>query len=292
MRSISLSTGRLPLDRAHLFRGMLVAGALGAAFAAPGMTATGSRPAQDVNVVNTTASPLPTQAQGTTAIAGSVNVTNTSQSPVPVGGSVNISNTPGSPVPTQAQGTTNVAGSVSVSNTADNPVPTQVQGTATVAGSVSISNTAAAPVPVHNLDADLRQPLEVDLHGGWPTGEITTETDNPYQVPAGMRFVIQHISGSIRLANGQQLLYLELDHTSANGVFTPPEYLLTTYEGTLPHAFDGFTVSEEHSLIAGPSDTLNCRSERSGDGDQGDGDNAFMDITLTGFLEPAPQPPA
>jgi hypothetical protein len=50
-------------------------------------TATISAPAtQNVNVVNTTANPVPTVAQGTTAVSGSVNVSNTPN--------VNVANTP------------------------------------------------------------------------------------------------------------------------------------------------------------------------------------------------------
>ena len=43
-----------------------------------------------------------------------------------------VMNTTSSPVPTVAQGTTTIAGSVSVDNTASSPVPVSVQGTASV----------------------------------------------------------------------------------------------------------------------------------------------------------------
>jgi hypothetical protein len=88
---------------------------------------------QSVKVVNTTSSPVPTVAQGTTKISGNVNITNAS---LPVNGSVSITN---KPLP--------VSGNVTVTNT---PLP--VTGTVT-AGNLPLDSNGNVKTSVYPATA-------------------------------------------------------------------------------------------------------------------------------------------
>jgi hypothetical protein len=77
--------------------GMLVLAA--ACVWAPLAAAQVTRQPRKVEVVNTSASPVPTVAVGTTAVTGIVTIDNASSSPVPVSGGVTVANPESSPIP-------------------------------------------------------------------------------------------------------------------------------------------------------------------------------------------------
>lgn len=109
---------------------------------------------RDVRVINTTTEPVPTVAQGTTAIAGNVSITN-----MPT-------------VRAQQFGSWNV----DITNT-----PT-----------VQVGNTATNPIQVRDVDNPARQPFQKAFTVTLPAG--TAFGTESFQVPAGKRLVIEYVS--------------------------------------------------------------------------------------------------
>jgi len=142
----------------------------------------GGPPTQNVTVVNTTANPVPTAAQGTTNVAGNVSVTNTPTVNLAAGASVGINNTP----------TVNL-GSLA---------------------SVRVNNTAANAVFVSSVDDRVRQIYQVEMQVNLPVGSFG---DNTFvNVPFGKRLIIEHVS-VVAVALEKKHLRYELT-TQANGV--------------------------------------------------------------------------
>lgn len=98
---------------------------------------------------------------------------------------------------------------VFITNTAANPVP--VSGSVAVNGSVAVSG----PVTV----ADSREPFEIRLDISLANGEFNNGTN--FQVPAGKRLVVEFISASVTLPNGQTPLLSANANTGALGFAIP-----------------------------------------------------------------------
>ena len=109
---------------------------------------------QDVRVINTTSEPVPTAAQGTTAIVGTVNVGNTP--------------------------TVNLASGSSVGLDPSN-------------NTVQLGNTMANPVPVRDVDNPARQPFQKGTFYFLNDGESSKGT-TLFFVPFGKRLVIEQVS--------------------------------------------------------------------------------------------------
>ena len=125
---------------------------------------------KDVRVVNTTAEPIPTAAQGITTIAGTVGVSNT------VG--VSVSNTP----------------SVNVAS-----IP-----------AVQVGNTTANPVPVMNVGAtSALQPFQTDSNATQGPGS-NVSTITLATVPAGKTLVIEFVTATGQVPPGQHVELMEI----------------------------------------------------------------------------------
>lgn len=120
---------------------LVAATALGAALASPGLATAAVEASKDVIVRNTTASPVPTKAVGTTPVSGTVDVGNLPATQQ-VAGTVDVGNLPatqqvaGSVSVDNLPATQQVAGSVAVSNL---PATQQVAGTVGIAGPVTVA---------------------------------------------------------------------------------------------------------------------------------------------------------
>ena len=92
--------------------------------------------------------------------------------------SVIVANTASQPVPTTAVGTTQITGGVAITNTPN----VNVAGPVTVVPDARRAVTLAAPFKFTATD----KAVEIDL--------VAPGTSQPYQVPAGQRFVLESIS--------------------------------------------------------------------------------------------------
>jgi len=132
---------------------------------------------QSVLVMNTSAQPVPTVAQGTTAVSGTVAVSSLPSVQIATGQNVGITGTP----------SVNIAAgqSVGISNTGANPVPVEM-------------NTSHVPIRVQSsfLIND---------------GDVSNVDLGIYTVPSGQRLVIQTIFGTSALPPGQKLVSGEIN---------------------------------------------------------------------------------
>ena len=170
---------------------------VGAVVLSSPITAYSQTKATNVSVVNTAANPVPTQAQGTTNIAGNVSVTNTPTVNLASGSTVSVTNTP----------TVNLASGASV----------------------SISNTTANPVLVRSVDDAVRQIFQKQMQINMAAGEFGKNAS--FFVPAGKRLVIEHVSAA-GFDDGDQHLQFEVD-TNVNGEFAS-HFLVTERQGGHP----------------------------------------------------------
>ncbi len=135
--------------------------------------------AQDVKVVNTSANPVPTQAQGTTDIAGIVSVTNTPTVLAKQGGPWNVG----------------------------------ISGTPTV----QIDNAANAPVFVREVDNPARHAFQSSILFDIPDSFIEV-CPTLATVPIGKRMVIQYVSARVTLPFSDQKIDEIRLRTTVNGV--------------------------------------------------------------------------
>lgn len=146
---------------------------------------------RDVRVINTTTEPVPTVAQGTTAIAGNVNITSMPTVKAQQFGSwnVDITNTP----------------------------------------SVQVGNTATNPVQVRDVDSPARQPFQKGIAVTIPAG--TGFESAFFQVPAGKRLVIEYVSNDgsssplqMRIATvvaSEEVVHRFVTTRLENGIYSP-----------------------------------------------------------------------
>jgi hypothetical protein len=191
-------------------------------------------PAHDVNVVNTTANPVPTTLVGTSAISGNVSVVNTPT------------------VNAQQSGawTVGITGMPSVS----------IVGTPTVSlaagGGVSVANSVDAngnPIPLLIRDADngARQPF-VTSCGGLTAVPAQGQTAGGgvckmATVPDGKRFVIEVVTGFCTTPSGNKV---------GEVGFNPPlTNLLMTPTGFSANGFDEYAINVPLRLYVDPGAT-------------------------------------
>jgi hypothetical protein len=252
-------------------------------------------------VVNTTANPVPTAAQGITAVEGTVaasqsgpwSVSLNGTASVSVAGTANVSLQPGALVGIDpASNAVQLAGtpSVAIANTPSVSVtqmpPVALAGTPTVslAGTptvnlggtpaVTIANAASNPALVRNTDERGRQPFQktfsISLSSGIPDGIAT------YAPPAGTRLVIEHVSAQGTVPTGQ---YASIQLT--NGVVpNVVAHFFVLTKANSDSTIDQFLLSQQTVLYSDSSyGALNILVSRSiGTG------NAGFDVTLSGYL--------
>jgi len=165
-----------------------------------------------VLVTNTSGSPVPTTAQGTTQVGGTVAVSNLPATQA-VSGSVAVNNFPSSQnvavsnfPSTQnvaVTGTADVSGTVAVSNFPSTQ-SVSVSGTPSVnvsslpavqmadGSSIAINNTSGNPIPVTNVGDSHRERFHVAGQISMPAG-VAFNTNPVYTVPIGKTFVVEDI---------------------------------------------------------------------------------------------------
>jgi hypothetical protein len=94
---------------------------------------------------------------------------------------------------------------VVVVNTASNPVPTAAQGTTQVAGNVGASQVGTWTVGITNTENPARQPFHA--RGTFSMGSGEPDQSTTVNVPAGKRFVFEHVSAFLGVPDGQKVLF-------------------------------------------------------------------------------------
>jgi hypothetical protein len=128
-------------------------------------------PAANVNVVNTPTNPVPTAAQGTTAVTGSVDISGTPTVSLAAGTTVGISGTPTVGLASNAR--------------------------------VAINSAATVPVFVRSVDDAVRELFHMQTNMTLADGDIGTTAF--FHVPDGKRLIIEHVSASGIIPAGQKL---------------------------------------------------------------------------------------
>jgi len=176
------------------------------------------------------------------------------------------------PVPAQAP-TPSVP--VTVVNNAGNPVPTAVVGTAVVSvrGTPTV-NLATSPVQVHNVN-DATTPFEDRVVFNIDPG--TQQNQATFNMPAGKRFVIEHISVYTTGPSGQKFIAGFTSSAPGGGGLN---WVVLQPQGTFPlitGPTDAFTASELMRVYTDSAPTLIVtRSDLTG--------SAIADATISGYL--------
>ena len=181
---------------------------------------------------------------------------------------------------------------VQVMNT---PLPVSVQGTAPVSASqsgawnvglasgasVNVGNAASNPVPVR--DVGTPEPVAVQTSLFWTETASQCFEANLYEVPAGKRLVIEHISGFGFLPLGQTFDFASLAVPGQNGDYyrdhLVPPHKTATHNGIQ----DNFSLYLQTKLYAEPGLPLVfmlCRDFV--------GQASQFTVTMTGYLTPVP----
>lgn len=178
-----------------------------------------------------------------------------------------VTNTSASPVPTVAQGTTNVAGTVGITGLVDvnvmNMPLVTLSGTPTVYlspgssiginGLVQVTNTPLAPLHVR----DTRHATAFVVRGSFSMIDGQLEKLNTQNIPAGKMFVIESVSVKAILPGGQKLLsagvIVETYGQSGTNFFSvDPEafQMPVTFRGTTSGGADVFAGSQGMRLYS------------------------------------------
>jgi hypothetical protein len=168
-------------------------------------------PSVPVTVVNATARPVPTAAQGTTRIAGNVGASQVGLWNVGISGTPNVAASQVGPWNVGISGTPNVAASIT------NPV-------SLAAG--SISNTASTPLFVEDVGAAGRYPFALEQNNvGVNSGAFVILPSTTPSGGAVQTAVIEFVSAFCQAASGVALDHLNLDTVLAGA---HSDYFLTT----------------------------------------------------------------
>jgi len=191
---------------------------------------------------------------------------------------VNVTNTP---LAVQGTVTANIGGPIAVSSLP--AITGNVNATLTNA-SVSVNNSATSPVLVRNVD-DGQHPFEVDLTmnndpGTWgPTTAtcngppVSTQCQISFDVPAGQRLVVEHVSAYVDGASGQTYqAFIAGDLI---------EFLVLTKQISAP-GLDTFTASQPMRVYVNsgrqPSPAVTVTNSNGG--------SFFARVTISGYLVP------
>jgi hypothetical protein len=174
---------------------------------------------------------------------------------------VTVVNTSGNPVQTTAVGTTTVA----------------VRGTPTVnlaSGTVMVGNSATSPVQVHNVN-DATTPFEDRVVFNIDPG--TQQNHASFNLPAGKRLVIEHISAYATGPSGQKFAAGFTTAVPSGGGLN---WLVLELQGTFPlitGPTDVFTASQAMRVYTdSPPTLIVTRTDITG--------SATADATISGYL--------
>ena len=139
---------------------------------------------------------------------------------------------------------------------------------------LSGSGTLASPLSAVHSEALIEPVVASGLFdfnegNGSATGDLFT-------VPAGKRFVIEHVSGQCRVPTGQHLLDISLTPQTLGG---PSVWLIPVHVGTFGPDLEDFLVSQAVRTYSRPGDRINIFAFRS----NGTG-NGLCSFTVSGFL--------
>jgi hypothetical protein len=213
-----------------------------------------SQGALDVKVVNTATQPVPTQAQGTTNIAGTVQAQQSGAWNVGISGTPDVNLASGASVGINPSGNT-----------------------------VQVGNTASAPVLVRDVDSPARQPFQdfnsIDLVAPFGNTERVLFT-----VPTDKRLVIEFISLLALMPADQKSTvtlrtFINDGHPSTS---FGKSFLVLTAQGTF-NATDIYTASQPVRIYADPgTEVFFLVSRTSGTG------SAQYQVCISGYFVDVP----
>jgi hypothetical protein len=177
-------------------------------------------PPQDVLVVNTPSQPVPTAAQGTTAVTGNVGITGTPN--------VNVTNSPTVQAQQSGPWTVGISGTPTV-NIGNSPT-------------VQVASSASNPVFVRDVNNAV-QPFHITLE---------TAGVNTFLVPAGKRLVIEDVSGYAQVPTQQRGFFIVFTKIAGDVVFTS-HIIPATYSFTYLGAVDYLIANEQVRIYADPN---------------------------------------
>lgn len=181
---------------------------------------------KDVNVINTTANPVPVVVQGMTKVM--------------LSGPVQIGNSPAEPIPVSPQGVTNVRGSVDIT------------------GPVALQTSPRTPIFIAvalNLDNSFHEEATVSLRPG--NNQIVYYPDN-FVVPTGKILLLKHIDADIQMGSGAPIVTLKRKIPVPNA----PESTLPLLE--IPQGNGQWSISQGLVVPAGPGFMLGVGFARVG----------------------------
>lgn len=182
---------------------------------------------------------------------------------------VRVTNTATSPVPTVVLNTPSIEGSVSVVNT-----PTVAISSA--ANGVRVERTEDLPARSRFQGRDLLLfPRTVPI-GQVQTDELTVQFGGSFTVPAGKRFVLEHVSAFGAVLPGQ-FARLYIKTTTDNGTVT--HHLASTPQGSL-FENDAFVINHFTRAYADPGTEVRFGISSTAD--------ASAEVSFTGYYVDVP----
>lgn len=163
-----------------------------------------------------------------------------------------------------------------------------------VTGSISVNNMATSPVPVRNVDNPARHAIQlvglgafggntnsVQIVPGTPT--TTGQPPPPFQIPAGKRLVVEHISAVMGVPTGLKPVIVTIDtsQTLASGLPAGViNFLVPTFLGAVNPVFDSYALSQPIRAYADTAPVFTVTLN----GSTPAGFSALVNVALQGYL--------
>ena len=206
---------------------------------------------QNVMVVNTPTSPVPTSAQGTTQVGGTVAVSSLPAVQLGSGNSVAISNSPtvgiapNQTVSISGNVTENVAPNQTIGISGEPTVHIDPNDTITVGGNVTetiapnqtitVGNGPGNPIPVQETEP-VREP--VDNSGTFVINDGQNSASlQLYTVPLGKRLILQNLSFNATMPTGETIIASLIRDTNVFFAFSIP----LSHDGPWGQSLDSYT---------------------------------------------------
>jgi hypothetical protein len=137
---------------------------------------------------------------------------------------------------------------------------------------VTVGNTNANPVPVVAIPPSPFQEEVILVFNSGDSGAF-----QPFQVPAGKRLVIEHVSARAALTEGQQLTETSIETLQVGGGSVIKHYFVASFQASVPGVADYYAISQQTRLYAvGGVQVRAFRSNTTG--------TAQMNISVSGYL--------
>jgi hypothetical protein len=137
---------------------------------------------------------------------------------------------------------------------------------------VTVGNTSANPVPVV---ASPPSPFQEEVILVFNNG--SNSANGGFSVPTGKRLVIEHVSATAALAEGQQLTGTRIDTLQVGGGSQKGHYFVASFQANVPGIGDYYAISQETRLYAIGTVPVNAfRNGTTG--------TAQMNISVSGYL--------